>query len=401
MNLFLLLTLSSLCLSMHAQINKPFPQHTSYQAGVIKPNHVSQQQVDKSVRDFYIEWKNRYIKKGCNANEYYVWSEGVKNYVSVSEGQGYGMVIIVYMAGIDPMSQKIYDGLFNYCRTHPSKRSPYLMAWQQLLNCRDAEKSSATDGDMDIAYSLILADAQWGSKGNINYLAEASAMIHEIMQQEINSKTYSVLLSNAVEHDSKDYFDMRSSDFMPAYFKAYGHISNDSSWLKVVDKNYKLFDLFQRKFSPDAGLLPDFILHINNHAIPARGKYLESKYDGYYNYNACRIPWRIGSDYILNGDNRSKQIVEKINSWIRETTKNVPDNLSAGYTLAGDDIHGRFFEALSFIAPFAVSAMVDSKNQVWLNKLWDYIIDFKMKDFDYYDNTVKMICLIIVSGNYW
>ena len=24
-----------------------------------------------------------------------------------------------------------------------------------------------------------------------------------------------------------------------------------------------------------------------------------------------------------------------------------------------------------------------------------------MKDFDYYDNTIKMIDLIILSGNYW
>jgi len=40
-------------------------------------------------------------------------------------------------------------------------------------------------------------------------------------------------------------------------------------------------------------------------------------------------------------------------------------------------------------------------NRQWLNKLWDYIVGFKMKDFDYYDNTIKMIDLIILSGNYW
>jgi len=69
--------------------------------------------------------------------------------------------------------------------------------------------------------------------------------------------------------------------------------------------------------------------------------------------------------------------------------------------LEGNDIHGRYFEALSFITPFAISAMVDESNQPWLNKVWDYTMQFKLKDFDYYDNTIKMLNLIIISGNYW
>jgi hypothetical protein len=36
----------------------------------------------------------------------------------------------------------------------------------------------------------------------------------------------------------------------------------------------------------------------------------------------------------------------------------------------------------------------------WLNKLWDYSIDFDLDQFDYYDNTIKMVTMIILSGNY-
>ena len=64
-------------------------------------------------------------------------------------------------------------------------------------------------------------------------------------------------------------------------------------------------------------------------------------------------------------------------------------------------IKTRDFEAMSFIASFAVSAMVDTKNQFWLNKLWDYIVGFNLDQYDYYDNTIKMISMIILSGNYW
>ena len=84
-----------------------------------------------------------------------------------------------------------------------------------------------------------------------------------------------------------------------------------------------------------------------------------------------------------------------------ETTKNDTYNLSAGYTLEGNDIKSRHYEALSFSAPFAVSSMVDKDNQQWLNKLWVYITAFKLKDFDYYDNTIKMLDMIVISGNYW
>ena len=396
-------TLILLFLNLHlfAQpVEKPFPQHVSYVAGSIKPNHIPQTRLDQLTLNFYNQWKKRYIKPGCHPGESYVWFERKGNKQCVSEGQGYGMVITVLMAGGDPSAKTTYDGLYNYYKAHPGNH-PYLMAWAQNKNCKDLDKSSATDGDMDIAYSLLLANTQWGSKGKINYSKDAQNMIASIMQHEINPHTYSVLLSDAIEYDSKDYYDTRSSDFMPDHFKAFSRATHDYKWTKVINLNYRLFSILQKKFSPDAGLLPDFIVHLDKKAQPASPNFLESPYDGYYNYNACRVPWRIATDYLLSGDKRSKIMAGKINRWIRETTQNKPDNISAGYTLAGNDIKGRYFEALSFIAPFAVSAMVDKKNQQWLNDVWDYLINFKLKDYDYYDNSIKLLDMIILSGNYW
>src|ERR1700748_855384 len=187
---------------------------------------------------------------------------------------------------------------------------------------------------------------------------------------------------------------------MPASFKTFAYATKDSRWNKVIDKEYQLFHYMQNEYSPDAGLVPDFIIHINKKPQPAPPHYLESAYDGYYNYNACRVPWRIATDYLLTGDERSTAFVQKINHWIRETTNNNTYNLSAGYTLAGNDIKGRYFEALSFVAPFTLSAMVDAKNQAWLNHTWDYLTAFKLKDYDYYDNSIKLLNMIIISGNY-
>ncbi len=389
--------------SVFAQLaQKPFPQHVKYFKGTILPNHITQQQLDDSTRRFYTSWKERYINDDAGKDQNYIWVEGsVGHKVCVSEGQGYGMIIVAMMAGFDTTAQLIYDKLFNYFKAHPSSKNTHLMAWAQNSSFKNVDGSSATDGDMDIAYSLLLANKQWGSTGKINYLAEAGKMVAAIYDQEINRVTFSILLSNQVVPDSKDFFDTRSSDFMPAHFKSFYTLFSDSNWIKVIDNNYALFNLMQNKYSHGIGLVPDFIQHINTRPVPAKSNYLESRYDGYYNYNACRVPWRIATDYIIYGDKRSKKLIDRINIWIRETTNNIPDNISAGYTLAGDDIKGRNFEAMCFIGSFAVASMVDARNQAWLNKMWDYIFSFDLDQYDYYDNSIKMFELIILSGNYW
>jgi endoglucanase len=380
---------------------RPFPQHAKYYNGVIIPNHVSQKDLDDNVKSFYTQWKNKYLKKNPCSDSYYIWAENTgKKLECVSEGQGYGMMIVALMAGYDTAAQEIFDGMFRYYQEHPSKRSNYLMSWAQTKDCFNFEESSAADGDIDIAFSLLLANAQWPGRGKINYLEEAKKSISAIKAQEINPITFNILLSNSIESDSKDYFDMRSSDFMPSEIKAFRFMDNET-WSNALDYNYKLFGFLQRTYSKEAGLVPDFIQDISTRPKPARQYYLESKYDGLYNYNACRVPWRIATDYIVDGDKRAKQFVEPINKWIRETTGDNPDNISAGYTLAGNDLKSRNFEALSFICPFSIAAMVDKKNQAWLNKLWDYITNFKLKDFDYYDNSIKMLNMIILSHNYW
>lgn len=389
--------------------------------------------MDDSVRSFYRCWKRRYILPACTEGESYVWFEGSEKTenICVSEGQGYGMMIVALMAGFDTTAQETFDALYRFYKSHPATSSPHLMAWIQGKDCRSIDGGTATDGDMDIAYSLLLADAQWGRQSNIPYKQEALAMIAAIKREEINPITYIVMEADGESPHSRDYYDMRSSDFMPDHIRAFRTATGDSTWDSVLTNNYRLFKYLQDSYSPEAGLVPDFVMHVslrpgqgftNNlqssaqgagsadaddptmatiSAVPAQPNYLESKYDGLYNFNACRVPWRISSDFLVSGDRRAADFLAPINTWIRNTTKGNPDNISAGYDLSGTDLPHRYFEALCFICPFAVSAMASPENQEWLNKLWDYVTRFKLKDFDYYDNSIKMINLIILSGNYW
>ncbi len=421
----------------------PFPQHNSYEQGTILPNHISQEEMDDSVRSFYLAWKWHYVLPSCRQGESYIWFEGTRGTnICVSEGQGYGMVIVALMAGYDSSAQETYDCLYRWFKSHPSTTSPHLMAWTQKKDCNSMDGGAATDGDMDIAYSLLLADAQWGRHSNIPYRQEAFAMIDAIRHQEINQQTYVVMEDNTGKPRARDYFDMRSSDYMPDHLRAFRDATGDPFWDTVINNNYRVFRYLQNTYSPEVGLVPDFIKNIrfsperitaapgqettgqkadtsnltdpgtgpflqkdaddvNLFAQPVQPNYLESKYDGVYNFNACRVPWHIGADFLVSGDPRAAAFLTRVNNWIRSTTNGNPDNISAGYNLSGEDLPHRYFEALCFICPFAVAAMSSPDNQEWLNKMWDYIQHFKMKDFDYYDNTIKMLDMIILTGNYW
>jgi endo-1,4-beta-D-glucanase Y len=167
------------------------------------------------------------------------------------------------------------------------------MAWKQVSGCvtPSEENSSATDGDMDIAYALLFADAQWGSTGTINYRQEALNVMQAIMAQDINPNTWSIMLGDWVEPaEPVYYYGTRTSDFMLNHLRAYQTMSGDARWGQVLTTTYNLIHAMQTTYSPNTGLLPDFIQNLNSTPQPAASSYLEGPYDGQYNYNACRDP---------------------------------------------------------------------------------------------------------------
>jgi endoglucanase len=278
------------------------------------------------------------------------------------------------------------------------------MAWNQVTGCiddPDGGNNSATDGDLDIAFALLLADKQWGSTGNINYLVEALYIIDAIKQNEVNQGLWIPILGDWVLPGSDEYDDTRSSDFMMDHFRAFQDASGNSAWNNAVNNCYTLVDFMQTNYSPNTGLLPDFIVHASSSPEPAAPDYLEGEFDGDYYYNACRTPFRIASDYLVSGDIRGKNAIQKINDWIRDQTGNDPSDIHAGYYLSGNSVPGSDYESAAFSGPFAVAAMVDASNQSWLNDTYNFLLSLELQDYEYYDNTLKLLCMLVLSGNYW
>jgi endoglucanase len=383
------------------QPNIPFPAHTSYTGSNIKPDNYSQSELDNQTRAFFTEWKNEYFKTDCRKGEFYIYSGNDAN--TISEAHGYGMMIMCFMAGYENRAKSYFDGLFNYYKSHPSNINSHLMDWQQFTcdDPPDSDDDAASDGDIDIAFSLLLAHEQWGSNGNINYLAEAINIINAIMQDEINQNTWTVKLGDwSNSSDLNYYYGTRTSDFITSHFRVFAIATGNANWNLVIDECYNLINIIQSAQSVITGFVPDFIINTNSTPIPAGQNYLEDIYDGDYYYNACRFPWRIGTDYLINGDNRAKLALNKINSWLINSTSGNILTISNGYRLNGTPIYN--WNDATFIGPLTVGAMTDITNQNWLNMLYEELItNNDLQDGDYYSNTIKLLSMITISGNYW
>jgi endo-1,4-beta-D-glucanase Y len=323
--------------------------------------------------------------------------------ITVSEAHGYGMVLTALMAGHDADAHAEFDALFAYFRAHPGRQTPALMAWQQVTGCRTAPDGggTATDGDLDIAYALLLADAQWGSAGPIDYRAEALKTIAAIKCVEINVGNPSIKLGDWVTDTSKKRHDTRPSDFMPDHFRAFARATGDPLWTKLIDRGYAALDSLQTKHAPRTGLIPDFVRALNTaQPEPAPPRYLEGRHDGEYYYNSCRVPWRLGTDLVLTGEPRAKTVLERLNTFIVADSGGDPAYIHPGYRLDGQAIHDDY-TSMSFTAPLAVGAMTSVDRQAWLDALWQNIVANPSDDDDYYGVSIKVQTLLVVSGNWW
>ncbi|MGV8877730.1 MAG: glycosyl hydrolase family 8 [Sphingobacteriaceae bacterium] len=390
--------------NLDAQPRKPFPQHAVYAKGIIIPDHKSQQLIDSDVVIVYERWKKNYLTEDVGESGlYYIkYQPDAGKPVTCSEAHGYGMVTFAYMAGADQDAQKYFDGMYRFFKAHPSNGNSKLMNWQQAIENGKAVSvgsSAATDGDMDIAYALLLADQQWGSSGSINYKTAALNVIAGLKESIIHHQYKTLKMGDWASNEGSRVSDAtRPSDFMLQHLKAFKKATGDPIWDQVCEKTYAIIDYLFLNYSAKTGLLPDFAEYKDGHFIPAIGHLLESEYDGSYSYNAARTAWRIGTDCVTTGDQQALAQLNTLNSWIRSASQDDPSKIDAGYFLDGKILPGRNYQDLTYQAPFMVSAMIDKKNQVWLNKLWDYSVQ---NYNSYFGDSIAMLSIITASGNWW
>ena len=383
----------------------PFPAQKLVLQGTSLPNHQNQNRQNDLVRKTYDDWKGNYlipVKNDVGTTLMYRVSAGKsKRNKTYSEGQGYGMLLTVYMAGYDPQAQKIFDGLWLYAKMNPSRNDSRFMAYQVPISKN--RRSSAFDGDCDMALALILADTQWKSSGTFNYRNEGLTLIKALLGKIIGNESNLPMLGDWVPPKGVRYneYTHRSSDIMPAHFKIFHRVTGDPRWLEVIKRCQALVEHMQTTHSPETGLLPDFIVGSKGHPPeyrPASSRFLESIYDGDYYYNAARVPWRLGLDALLHGDPVSLIQLKRIANWAVTMSEGDPSRIGPGYKLNGKRLGNEKYVSKAYVAPFAVAAMSTIEYQNFINSAFDLCITLRQ---DYYEDTIGLLCLLIMTGNCW
>lgn len=414
---------------------RPFPQEQNF-PGCIKPD-IPQVTMNENITYFYqfftyyllkqISFTNGavdgsgtgYVLEADAQGIFEGW--GTVKPISQSEAHGWTMIILTLMAGHDTQAKERFDGMYRVYVNFPCKDNPDLMSWVIPANGDFSmqRQPSATDGDMDAAYALIMAHNQWGGGPdgmNITYLEAAKKIINALKMNNVitgEGRFYPRL--GIGDHNPKQNYDKfnatRPSDYMLDHLTLFYELTGDDIWIQVRDT---ITDhIIPTILSGGNVLVPDFMGNPENDpngvitTFSGISDESEGKYDADYYFNSCRFPWRYAMGYSHDGILSAKTVVNTINTWLVTKEEHLmsgefnPAQIKSSYRLNGDifEAAGGVSNDDSFDAAFMAGLTVaDSSYQPQLTMLWQDIKRFKKK---YYPDTISLLCMLYASGNWW
>ncbi|MBP2058334.1 endo-1,4-beta-D-glucanase Y [Lactobacillus colini] len=336
-------------------------------------------------KNFYRHWSQDYVV--TKDNYAYVNTTPQKTRgTALSEGQGYGMLITAIAAKHGYTDKQSFDRLYRYYLDHRDNingEPTELMSWKQTVqdNSITIEKNSATDGDIYIAKSLLMAHELWPQ--DKRYLVQAKAICLDILEYEYNPKNQMLTVGDWANSKSDYYNLMRTSDVTPGFFEEFYQVTRDKTWLKIKDK--MLTYLNQLSNHNKSGLVPDFAWVKNGKAVAVKGKVTGSKYDGDYYFNACRVPMHLAT---TNSPLAKKTLYRMLNFFKKQQT------ITAGYTLSGKSLND--YQSPVFSAPIFLAVMNNkNKNYDQLFQSQQYILLDNLSPTDYYSATLTTLVALL------
>ena len=297
---------------------------------------------------------------------------------TVSEGIGYGMLAAVYMA-----DKATFDGLLGYVNGHLDSKG--LMNWCLDSSGNTVGSYSATDGDEDIIWALLMASDQWSSTA---YLTTAANMINVMRHNSLfNDGTLEISdNSNTADLAHHDYFS-------PAYYRVFATASGDKFWSTyVIDANYKHL----AAVTGNNGLVPD---GSNTEDVIGTSSSTCQICSPNYGYDACRTPWRIALDYCFNNEPRALTYLQKIGGFfngsmgVSGNAANIVDGYSSTGTKTGSSPN------MAFIGPVGVAGMAGYP--MLLDSAFNFGVSNPGNGNSYYfPQSLRVVTMLMMSGNF-
>jgi endoglucanase len=264
--------------------------------------------------------------------------------------------------------KKTFDLVYSWSKYNLQRKDGlFSWLWGENKNgdYKILDQNSASDADVDIAFSLILAYEKWGDK---NYLDNALIIINSIWQNETRDIDGHQILTPGVVQNCCDKVELNPSYFSPYAFRLFQKYDSNHDWDKVVDSSYYLLDLATQKSA--IGLPPDWFVLQNGQVVLEDGR-------SNFSYDAIRVFPRIFLDYKMTGDKRALSILSKSNFFISEWKNS--KTIYTSYKPNGEKLNQeKYIGAIALLVP--IINMYDEKValEIYTDELYPY---FKSKGY--------------------
>lgn len=346
-------------------------------AGRFNSRYAQKKMVEQWVELYLVTDKESAFINGSNDHE---------EVQALSEAQGYGLLIAVQAAKKGWVDQTVFDQLLTYYVAHQISADNALMDWKQVEE--DGEMVSvskapvnATDGDMDIAYALFLADEQFGSQGVFNYKEMALNLTAALLTYTFQEDTHLLFVGDWAKEDETYQYLVRTSDLNLFYFAYFFEKTRDTRWQLVQQAAENT--LLQLSDLNQTGLIPDFAFVTPTAVSVATANVFEGENDGDFGWNANRVPWRLALD-----DNvTAKKVSSKFLSFFRSQSA-----IYAGYQLSGTPLVD--YSSMAFSAPLALASQHWLGAEDSLSKQLKQEVTSSPLVGSYYGDTIQVLIML-------
>ena len=314
---------------------------------------------------------------------------------TVSEGIGYGMLITLFQGDWDA-----FNRLWIYSQAY--RNSAYasgrgLMPWLTSSFSWDIpDESSATDADLDIATSLILA---YYMSGNTAYLNDALTLIAALWNNEVNLSNNLLYSGDTPTWKAAANPSYNLSYFSPVALRLFALVDKNHDWTSVLNAQYTYMLNVQ---AAGTGVFPDWSDGSGNAINPPNNSAKTTYWT--FNKESVRIPWRIAWDYYWFSDERAAEVLNTLNKFIMEKSNNDPASIPAvnySWNLSvGADIQGQAVP-VHWQAAWCATGMAGNSAE-WLNSCTTLLNGTSMQTSasSYFPNILQMMYSQLLNGYY-
>jgi len=357
--------------ALHAAPRFPFPRNGTYRYGT-KVSASAMTVTGSEVQAAFGAWKASQL----DSSSIYMRVTFDDPATTVSEGIGYGMLILVYMDNATNNTKGQFDKMWAYYHKWSNIRG--VMHWKINGFSSVAGQNGATDAELDVALALLMAYKQWGDE---SYLTNAKTLIAAIWNSEVD-KTARRLKPG----DAWDAFK-NPSYISPAAFELFRQVDSNA-WGELIANEYTMLDANTSKQS--SGLPSDW--------CDAAGNPVGGNSSLQFGYDAIRTPWRLALGYSWFGHPQAKTIEARLLGWIANAPiSSKPASIVDGYNLDGSAKGS--WNVATYVGALGSAGMTDSvKSQAWVDGCYTRL----RKGADgtgYFHSSLKVLYLLHMGGN--